>query len=86
MRRQGWLGPHGGDLGKSLQGMTELLDHKLGQPSSDKAEGGARGETASLPSNQMQPIQHPCRGGELGFDHSGVRVGVPSRERRSTCK
>eukprot|EP00966_Prymnesium_polylepis_P017181 396161-Prymnesium_polylepis.1 len=42
MRRQGWLGPHGGGLGKSLQGMTEPLDHKLGQPSSDKTGLGAK--------------------------------------------
>ena len=42
MRRQGWLGPHGGGLGKTLQGVTEPLDHKTGQPSSNKAGLGAK--------------------------------------------
>ena len=52
MRRQGWLGPHGGGLGKTLQGVTEPLYHKTGQPRSQLEQSRTRGEESSAHSNQ----------------------------------
>ena len=73
MRRQGWLGPHGGGLGKSLQGMTEPLDHKLGQPSSDKAGLGAKPRAS--PRTKRSPYSTLV--GVVSSDSTTVVYGYP---------
>ena len=73
MRRQGWLGPHGGGLVKSLQWMTEPLDHKLGQPSSDKAGLGAKPRAS--PRTKRSPYSTLV--GVVSSDSTTVVYGYP---------
>ena len=81
MRRQGWLGPpRKGGLGATGQGISEPIDHKIGQPNVDKSGVGIHKRARALPrtKDKYSTLVGVVRSGGIG-----VVYGYP-QERNGT--